>query len=338
MDEFGKRAAADRAPFFIRAAEKLNMSPQIVEKDFWVCWTLGRLFSLPEVGPTLVFKGGTSLSKVYGVIERFSEDVDLSVDKTVLGFTGAKEPEKASSSNQQQKLIEQLAKTCLEFVQTRLVKTLQKDFASRLAKADAWSLEIDPLDPDGQTLLFRYPSSVKGQGYINEFVKIEMGARSDHWPIHVNEVHSYLADVLPGVLKQPSANVKVLNAARTFWEKATILHMYANLPHGKKIALRQSRHYYDFYRLLLSKHKNEALVDLPLLKRVAEHKRIYFRAAWAKYEEAAPGTLKLMPDDRVLTEMKRDYSQMKEMFFGIQPDWQDVIAGIDRFQKEFNRR
>ncbi len=111
-------------------------------------------------------------------------------------------------------------------------------------------------------------------------------------------------------MTEPETLVKALDAARTFWEKATILHSYVHYPEGKTPAARQSRHYYDLYRLLQTKHKKEAAKDLDLLARVAEHKGIYFRAGWAKYEEAKKGSLKLFPGERVEDFMRRDYEQM----------------------------
>jgi hypothetical protein len=308
VDEFAKLASAERRPYFEAAATASGFPLQIIEKDFWVCWTLKRLFALPEVGGHLVFKGGTSLSKAFGVIERFSEDIDISIDRAWLGFTGAKDPEKAPSAKQQQRLIEELAATCRKFVQTEMLATLEKSFGSDLERKKGWVLRIDERDPDGQTLLFDYPTAERqSAGYIQMSVKIELGARSDHWPAHVSPIRPYLDVHVPRVLKQPSVNVNTLDAIRTFWEKATILHMYAHLPEGKPVAPGQSRHYYDLYLLLSTRYRNEALEQMDLLKRVSEHKRIYFRAAWANYEEAAQGRLKLVPSRATQDEMKRDY-------------------------------
>lgn len=108
MDDFGKLPSKERNPYFELAARQLNLSDLMIEKDFWVCWTLKRLFSLPNVGTSLIFKGGTSLSKIFNVIERFSEDIDISVDRKHLGFSDDQDPEKASTSKRQQLLIEQL--------------------------------------------------------------------------------------------------------------------------------------------------------------------------------------------------------------------------------------
>ncbi len=338
MDEFSKIPADEKKPYFETAAANAgNMSEHIIEKDFWVCWTLKRLFSMPMLEGHLIFKGGTSLSKVFRVIERFSEDIDLSLSKELLGFGGKEDPEKTSSAKQRAKRIEDLAQACSEFVKTQLHAELKSAIKATLGTTKGWSLELDPNDRDEQTLLFAYPSTTKPQSsYVPQSVKIEVGARSDHWPAHQHSIQPHLAEHINDALKSPKVSVKTLDAARTFWEKATILHSYAHYPDSKTPAARQSRHYYDFYKLLQTKHKDEAVGDLQLLSRVTEHKSIYFRASWAKYAEAKKGTLKLTPSSRVEDLMKRDYEQMQEMFFEEPPTWSEIMTAIKLFENRFN--
>ena len=108
MDTWAQAKAADREALFTQTAAARDMSPGIVEKDFWVCWTLKMLFQLPEIGPHLIFKGGTSLSKVFKIIRRFSEDIDVSIDRAFLGFGGANEPEAGASNKEKQRRVEAL--------------------------------------------------------------------------------------------------------------------------------------------------------------------------------------------------------------------------------------
>ncbi len=338
MDKFCLLSAVDRQPYFETAATNSGYAIGIVEKDFWVCWTLKHLFALPDISDHLIFKGGTTLSKVYGIIDRFSEDIDISIDRKYFGFTGDKDPEKAGSAKKQKQLIEELAAECSGFVQKQLLSELRNSIAIGLNGTDGWDLVVDEDDPDKQTILFNYPAvGVQTPGYIAQSVKIEMGARSDHWPAHTHAVQPYVATNLPaGAIANPTVEVKALDAARTFWEKATILHLYAYWPQGKTVTPRQSRHYYDLFRLIQSKHKAEALSQPELLKRVAEHKRIYFRAAWAKYDEAVPGTLRLVPNAEVENEMRRDYNLMKEMFFADPPEWDEIMAAVRALEAEVN--
>lgn len=327
---------SERGPYFEKAAELLKMSPQIIEKDFWVCWVLGELFNLPEIKDHLTFKGGTSLSKVYKVIERFSEDIDISIEKSYLGFINDRDPEKISGSKQRLAILNELSDACKQFVKDNLLVSMKKEFATKIP-TDKWTLEIDPDDPDFQTILFTYPQSLSSTSvYVRPIVKIEVGARSEHWPVSFKEVNSYVKEALDKTIKEDAVTLRVLNIERTFWEKATILHMYSHYPNEKHPPVRQSRHYYDFYCLLKSRYHSPAAQEVDLLMRVAEHKSIYFRAAWASYATAKKGTLKLIPNERIVSEMERDYELMNEMFFRTPPSWKEIMEEISRFETNFN--
>ena len=335
MNNFIKLSAEERNAYFAKASEITGLPIHIIEKDFWVCWILKKLFSLEGVKDYLTFKGGTSLSKVYNLIKRFSEDIDVSVEKSYLGFVGDRDPKNKSISNKKREaLIKELSEECRNFVNGDLVNSLKKEFSRELT--GAWSLEADTEDKDGQTLLFSYPTTIATTQYVNPFVKIEMGARADHWPVIEKEINSYLEESIPSVLKSSKINIQILDAKRTFWEKATILHMHANTPEDKKIPIRQSRHYYDFFCMLNSDVKDDALKDITLLEIVAEHKELYYRAAWAKYNLAKKGTLKLIPSELNLKHMEQDYTQMGVMFFENPPAWIDIIDTIRRFEESFN--
>ncbi len=148
-----------------------------------------------------------------------------------------------------------------------------------------WGLELDEDDPAGQTLLFRYPAETRSRAadepaYIRPVVRLEIGARSDHWPVVEAMVTSYAADAFPGVFKEAGGKVRVLAAERTFWEKATVLHMWHHAPAEKKFRDRQSRHYYDVVRLYEHELGKAAVKDTELLLKVARHKEVFFPAAW----------------------------------------------------------
>jgi hypothetical protein len=189
MDEVARLPVTDRADLFTAAARRRGLTAAIIEKDFWVCWTLKRVFALTDPPAGLLFKGGTSLSKVFGVIERFSEDVDLSFDRAGLGFGGDSDPLNAPTRKQSKYGVEALAETCRRVIRDRLLPQLVHALGEALGEsaAGAWQLELADDDPDGQTLLFRYPSgtgphSADEPAYIRPIVRLEMGARSDHWP------------------------------------------------------------------------------------------------------------------------------------------------------------
>ncbi len=326
----------ERELFFRAAADIRKIPLGIIEKDFWVVWVLEMLFGMETISPYLTFKGGTSLSKIYGLIHRFSEDIDLSLEKDFFGFVGASDPEKAPSRKKQQANLENLSKTCSHYVQHKLLHELKDVIATQLGTNEDWEVFIDKDDCDGQTILFRYPSETPKIGYIRPIVKIEIGARSEHWPVSEHRIQSYAKDALQEKMHEPEVRVRVLNAERTFWEKATILHQYAHLPEDKRLPPRISRHFYDFFRLLNSEVKEKALENLDLLKRVAIHKSIYFSSAWANYASAWKA-LKLFPSNKVIAELTQDYILMKDMFFGEVPEWELILDTIVDFEKEFNQ-
>ncbi len=326
----------ERELFFRTAAETMKIPFEIIEKDYWVVWVLERLFSLEKVKSYLTFKGGTSLSKVYGVIDRFSEDIDLSIEREFLDFGASNDPENAPSKKKQRAVLENLSKACSSYVQNTMLNALNESIIAKLGTTDGWRVFADQDDPDAQTLLFEYPSETSKSGYIRPLVKIEIGARSEHWPVSEHQIQSYAKEALKEKVYEPEIWVRVLNAERTFWEKATILHQYAHLPEDKKLPPRISRHFYDFFRLLNSEIKEKALIEAALLERVATHKSIYFASSWASYGTARKETLKLFPPARILKELEKDYALMGAMFFREIPEWKLILSTIEKFEKEFN--
>ncbi|MFA6132857.1 MAG: nucleotidyl transferase AbiEii/AbiGii toxin family protein [Phycisphaerae bacterium] len=343
MDEFAQRSAGDRADLFRAVATQRGLNADIVEKDFWVCWTLKRLFSLDASPAGLIFKGGTCLSKVFKVIERFSEDIDLSFNRADLGFRGASDPAAAISGKKRQKGLDSLTETCREAIHDVLLPRLKAAFGAALAKAggQAWTLEIADDDPDQQTLVFRYPTGIAPASaavpaYIRPMVRMELGARSDHWPAVEGTVTPYAAEDFPRVFSAPACSVHVLAAERTFWEKATILHAWHHAPADKVLRDRQSRHYYDLVRMYEHGIGREAMKNTDLLLKVAEHKSIFFASAAAKYAEARPGTLRLVPPDSRLGELRRDYQSMQEMIFGQAPTFEHLMTVLGEIESSVN--
>lgn len=339
LNNFANLPESEKQAYYEFTADKKGLPEYIIEKDFWVCWSLKQLFSLSDIGENLIFKGGTSLSKAYQLIERFSEDIDISIDKKYLGFIEDRDPEEASSKKKQQALIKELADECSDFVQNKLKSELNSQFSKELKSTDInWYIEVDPSDVDRQTLLFYYPtlSLETTDSYIRQAVKIELGARGAGNPFNICDISPFINENISDVNLTSSIEVKTLSAERTFWEKATILHMYVNWPENKSLPLRQSRHFFDFYKLIKSNIKQLATRDLSLLENVAEHKKIYFRAGWANYDNARKGTLNLIPSNEMLKSFENDFRQMKEMFYGDPVSWEEIISEIKKFESEFN--
>ncbi len=321
-----------------QAAAAKGLAFVAVEKDFWVCWTLEQLFQLPEIGGHLTFKGGTSLSKVYGLIDRFSEDIDLVVDKAYLGFSGDRDPEAAPSNAKRKDLIKALKSTCSEVVSGAIMAALNQAFQGSLPLGRDWSLTMDLEDSDRQTILFNYPRlDVVGAGYLRQWVKIELGARSDIDPAQVGTVRSEVALAFPQLFDQAAVGLRALDAERTFLEKVTLLHEESFRPSDKPRAQKLARHYYDVARMIQKGVGARALASRDLFQRVVEHRRIYFKQTWVDYDTMAPGSLRIVPDGARMTAWEQDYQAMqREMFYGTPPTWPEVIEEVSRWEDAFN--
>ncbi|MBN2439064.1 MAG: nucleotidyl transferase AbiEii/AbiGii toxin family protein [Deltaproteobacteria bacterium] len=318
----------------------MALSPQIVEKDFWVCWTLQKLFALPEMGRLLIFKGGTSLSKAYRLIERFSEDIDLSIDRAGLGFGDeGDDPEAMISGKERRRRLDRLKEACQRRVAEELRPAMIEIVRTVLPDSADWSLTVDEDDHDRQTILFAYPAGIGGTpaAYIRSAVRIEFGARSDHWPSEQVRIASYVAERFPTAFETPAFDVKVLAAERTFWEKATLLHAEYHRPLGKGVPLRLSRHYYDTARLILAGVGEKAIDRPELLQRVVEHKKIFFPCGWAHYDDAVRGSLRLLPHPECIKPLVEDYDRMREMFFAERPAFTAVLRILEEWQRDFNQ-
>jgi hypothetical protein len=339
MDTVLQLSPRQRVELFEQTTQATGMAAVILEKDFWVCWTLKELFALPVMGEHLIFKGGTSLSKVFKIIERFSEDIDVSIDRGFLGFGGTNEPEAGASNKEKQRRIEALKTACQKKIANELLPALEAAIKAKVGRAEKWTLRWDDDDPDQQTLLFEYPTSFAADatGYIRRMVKIEMGARADHWPSETKMITPYVAEQFPQGFKAPSCVVKVLSAERTFWEKATILHAEYHRPAEKPMPERFSRHYCDFYELIRKGVATTATAKPELLARVAQHKSLFFKSSWARHGEAVKGSLRIAPPEHRLKALRDDYAKMQQMFFGEPPEFDNIIARLQQWEREFNQ-
>jgi len=337
MDHFALVPAPERATVFREAAARLKVgSALIIEKDFWVCWTLQRIFSSRAL-PGPLFKGGTSLSKVYRVIERFSEDVDIVLDRHALGFAGDQDPPNITGTNKRNRKLDELAGKCSGTVHGVVLDELRKSFGAILGESD-WRVTEDTADVDRQSLLFAYPLGLEADlynsgPYIRPVVRLEFGCRGDVWPSEQQSIQPYIADALPGLLGQPTAEVHVLRPERTFWEKATLLHAVF---HSGKMPPRLSRHHYDLSRLYRHKSGQLAIKDIGLLASVVEHKKVFFREAAARYDLAQPGSLRVCPPDSHVARIRSDYRDMREMFFGEAPPFDRVMADLRELEDSVN--
>ncbi len=337
MSLFTQLSPEERATYFQELVARRGLAPVIVEKDFWVCWLLRILFGLPDLADHLVFKGGTSLSKVFNAIERFSEDIDLSVSPTLLGWE-ASDLDGFSRSKRGREL-PKLEAACAEAVRERFAPLLESAIYDRLGglRDGKWlRFEIDPVS-QSPVLHFRYPTE-EPESYIPREVKLEFGSLTDQRPTGRHTIAPMVAEIAAGEFDDLSADVVALELERTFWEKATILHVEHHRPADRSLGARYSRHYSDFASLWRLPAGRAASQDFELLERVRRHKDTYFRSAWANYETAKPGTLRLRPPEHREAELQSDLDKMRVMFFGVPPIFEDILAALREAEDTINRR
>lgn len=342
MDAFTHMPDARRRDLCVEAQARLGLPAVSVEKDFWVCWTLRELFGLPDWGPHLTFKGGTSLAKAWNLIARFSEDIDIVIDRGFLGFDGDRNPEAALSKSKRKTSLVALKAECQRRIHADLKPALDVRIRQALPGELVWALVPAPReeDPDGQTLLFQYPTAFPGSSaYVRPMVKIEMGARSDTEPAESPVIHPYLSEAFPDIFGPGDVQVRVLAPERTFWEKSMLLHEEACRPVGKTRKARLARHYYDLWCLITKGVAAKAVASTGLFERVATHREIFFNWSWMDYSTLRPGQLRLVPPADQIQEWRQDYESMRrEMFFGEVPGFEEILDVVGKFERQFNER
>ena len=338
MNEFLAYPGDRRRLLCDQAQYRLGLPPAAIEKDFWVYWTLQRLFALPEWGARFTFKGGTSLSKGWGLIDRFSEDIDIVIHRAALGFGDDRAPERAPSRKQTRRRLEELSQSATRCVMETIRPLLGEDITRMVPSEMRWELAQNPDDPDAQTLLLAYPAAFDPhRAYIRPLVKIEFGARSDTDPSETIQVAPLLVAAFPDFFQEPRFPVEAVSPRRTFWEKAMLLHEETFRPSTSHRKARMARHYYDLYRLIRAGIGLEAAADLALFDRIAAHRQVYFRYTWVDYGTLCPGRLTLVPPAEQLALWRADYAAMgEEMFFTQPPGFDELIETIREFQEQLH--
>jgi hypothetical protein len=338
----------DRLDMFLSTAGRLGTTVENVEKDFWVCWTLDALFNGPrDPHPRLLFKGGTSLSKSFALIDRFSEDIDITVFREDLGHDATIEDLEALGTNRRRARLDAIRDACAAFINGAFLegftRTLINTMTAGRIAVERYRVEADETDVDHQTLLFWYPVVTAGGAgnYIRSAVKIEAGAKSALDPNVLTTVAPFVADALPE-LDLRVADITTVQAQRTFWDKIVILHGLRKwhdrrglLRHGGQ---RVSRHYYDVFRVLQSPDAEATVADRELANDCARHARMFFNNRDFDLDHAVPGTLTLTPSAAMLDPLQRDYDAMAGMIMGAAPPFGAIIDTVSALEARLNTR
>jgi Nucleotidyl transferase AbiEii toxin, Type IV TA system len=341
-DDYAKIIASpprDRLDLFLATANRLGAPVGNIEKDFWVCWTLDALYHrLPNGGPRLLFKGGTSLSKAFGLIERFSEDIDVTVFRDDLDQAASVEELEALSNKKRRAKLVAIRDACRAHITGPLrdsLAILVADVTSGVGR-----IEIDEADRDGQTLLVHYPEVEPRDGaYVRPVVRIESGAKSALDPNQVAVIRPYVADDVDGLdLSVPE--VTTIEAARTFWDKVVIAHGLRRW-YDRRGVLRQegeriSRHYYDLHCLAASAPGRYAMTNSALGRDCVRHARMFFDRPDYDLASAQPGSYALTPHDMMIEALRRDYANTQAMIFADPPAFETILASIANIEKRIN--
>lgn len=312
--------------------DRIGLKSAIIEKDWWVTTILRALFMLPYADH-LSFKGGTSLSKCWNLIERMSEDIDIGITREYLGFEGN------LSKNQ---ISDKLRRAACSFVRNRMQYDLKEQLVQNGISVEQFNVRVDITSvstTDPEVIWVEYKSVVDAVDYIPSVVKIEVSGRSMSEPVANVEIGSMIDAALPDAeFREPMFNVRAVLAKRTFLEKIFLLHEELAKPNGQIRVDRMSRHLYDVHKMLSMSIAKEALLDNELYSSVIDHRRIFIGLRGFDYSTLSRETLNFVPHEAVYQAWKNDYESMQEnMIYGDSVSFETLIEDLQRFNKEINK-
>jgi hypothetical protein len=311
---------------------KKGLPAFVVEKDWWVCMVLRAIFRC-KYADSIIFKGGTSLSKAYGLIERFSEDIDLIIDRHLLGF------DKLDSGTKIKKLRKASGSFIVNEFREELMCQLDQMGIDRKQYEVRYNEHVDDTS-DPNTLEIYYSSVVPvSSHYIQQRVLLEMGARSLTEPIEQKPIVSFIDEIYStSSFAQKAFDVKVVLPIRTFIEKVLLLHEEFSKPIDSIRVDRLTRHLYDLDKMMLAGHGQQAIADDELFNLIVEHRKIVNPLRRIDYSNHKKGKLRILPPDKVTEEWKSDYKTMQEnMIVGESLSWSDLLKSIKDIENLFNR-
>jgi hypothetical protein len=300
-----------------------------VEKDWWVVQTLAAVYQL-EIAPYLVFKGGTSLSKAWKLIERFSEDIDLAMDRTFFGFEGK------LGKNQRDKL----KKTSGKYVDEVFYPELRERLTATGFTDFNLELEESPESDRDRKINLYYPFVIDPPGYLQPRVQIEISSRSLREPFALRAISSLVDETYPEKeFILPAVNIPTVIPERTFLEKVFLLHEEFQRPPEKRRVERLSRHIYDVVKLSQTEYANRALNDPELYETIVKHRQTFTRVSGVNYNLHQPQTINPIPAPEIIENWKTDYKTMAELMIyeTTVPSFEQLIAGLNTLKKRINQ-
>lgn len=355
--EILRSSVDERRALFEATAAHLGTQAANVEKDLYVCWVLDVLFNQrPDDPVRLYFKGGTSLSKAYGLVRRFSEDIDIGIYKADLHVPLEADIAALPSVNQQQRaLAEKVDEAARQYISGPLRELLTKEVAAVEAATElpghfslGFGFDLYRNREALDILVLGYKSAFESAGsYVEAAVRIEGGARPDPEPTELREIVPYIASEMPDSADLIVRNVTTVKPERTFWEKVLILHAMTEMTEKRRQDAnperpvpdlnRYSRHYYDVHQIWTHADYGVATASLgDLAEACRRHKELMFRAPDHRYDRAVPGSYRLVPTEEMRAKLAADYQRMSAMIFGTPPAFADVMASIEALETYLN--
>lgn len=310
--------------------DHVGMNQLAVEKDWWVMVTLGALFQT-ECADSLIFKGGTSLSKGFGIIERFSEDIDLSISRSFFGIDKTSKSQREKLRKMSRTYIhETLSKQLAEQLCVMGVKDFRIENVTHLPDSDGNPVPVDS-DKDPVVILLHYNSIVEDVvDYIPPRVKIEISCLSMDEPTEERGIQSYIADSFPDE-DHTLVKINTVLPTRTFLEKIFLLA--EEFQKIKPRYARMSRHLYDLERLMDSQYGKDAIEDCELYDAIIEHRRTYYALKYVDYDTHNPSKISFIPPADVMQQWKDDYADMQRFFiYGNSLSFGELIERITQLQ------
>ncbi|AJM71512.1 nucleotidyl transferase AbiEii/AbiGii toxin family protein [Mycoplasma yeatsii] len=327
MNKFYMGSNKDLNEIIKLTSNKIGIDRAIIEKDYWVSFLLDYIFNENKYSKSFTFKGGTSLSKCFNVIKRFSEDIDLILDWTLLGYE-ISEPYIERTIKSQSKFNIEMNKKSALFLKEEFIKNLENDLKD-------FNLEFYIDKEDENTIWCKYPTFFESS-YIIQEIKLEIGCIATTTPFKEVEISSIIDDAFPKIFEKKSF-LRAIEPERTFWEKTLILHSVCNKPEDKAFNTRYARHYYDLYCLANSSYKDKALQNIKLLKEATEFKKKFYWIKYANYDEVLENKkLKLIPSEFRIEQIRKDYVDMKSMFYGEIIEFDKILETLKNLEKEIN--
>jgi len=312
--------------------EETRLPQVIIEKDMWVTAVLRALFALPYA-ENLSFKGGTSLSKCWNLIERFSEDVDIAINREFFGFLGDTFTIKQISKN--------LRKSACKFIRNNLQFDLARQMEENGVPTDLFSVKmnITPVTTiDPEKVFVEYKSVFNASPYIKNTVVLEIGGRSMKEPLQKAEIQSFIdKHFSQAVFTEKLFEINVVVPERTFLEKVCLLHEEFS-KQGESIRVeRMSRHIYDLARMIDTPIAENALKNKDLFQSIVAHRRMFIAIKGFDYDTLSPATLNIIPPESVIAKWEDDYRKMQTMIYGKSLSFSEIIDKIAKLNEEMKR-